>query len=85
MDNRDITSPEVLVSTFIGKFIKMPALDHEVDIFASGYVNSLFAMQLVTFIEKTFAIRVETADLDLANFRTVKAICALVARKRNVA
>jgi acyl carrier protein len=51
------------------------------DIFALGLVNSMFAMQLVLFIERDFGFKVENEDLDLANFRSTDAISALVARK----
>ena len=51
------------------------------DFFASGFVNSLFAMQLVIFVEQEFGITVDDEDLDIANFRTINAIAALVERK----
>lgn len=53
------------------------------DIFASGFVNSLFAMQIILFIEKEFQITIESEDLELANFRTIEAISALVERKKS--
>jgi acyl carrier protein len=55
--------------------------EHE-DIFALGYVNSLFAMQLVLFAEKTFGISIASEDLEIDNFRSVAAISALVERRR---
>ncbi len=58
-------------------------LADDADIFASGFVNSLLAMQLVTFVERTFAVTVADDDLDLDNFRSVAAIAALVRRKRS--
>ncbi len=51
------------------------------DIFAKGFVNSLFAMELVLFVEKEFGITVANEDLDIAHFRSVNAIAALVDRK----
>lgn len=50
-------------------------------IFGSGLANSLFAMQLVLFVESEFGIAVENEDLELSNFETVGAIAGLVARK----
>jgi acyl carrier protein len=38
-------------------------------------------MQLVAFVEKEFAIKVEDEDLDLDNFRSIGAISRLVAKK----
>ena len=48
-------------------------------------MNSLLAMQLVAFVEKEFAIRVEDEDLDLDNFRSIEAISNLVAKKSGAA
>jgi methoxymalonate biosynthesis acyl carrier protein len=52
------------------------------DLFASGVVSSLFAMELVVFVEKTFGVSVTGADLTLANFRTVDAMTAMLDRLR---
>ncbi|MFD3554351.1 acyl carrier protein [Streptomyces goshikiensis] len=54
----------------------------EQDLFASGLVSSLFAMELVVFLEKRFAVTIGGADLRLDNFRTVNNMIALVARLR---
>jgi acyl carrier protein len=61
-----------------------PGLDvrDDSDIFGMGFVNSLFAMQLVLFVEKEFDVRVENDDLDLENFRSVNAIVRFVERKQ---
>jgi len=41
------------------------------DIFERGLVNSLFAMQLVMFVEREFAIVVERQDLDIRHFCSI--------------
>lgn len=51
------------------------------DYFALGYVNSLFALELVTYVEKHFGITVGVADLDMDNFRTIAGIARLVREK----
>jgi methoxymalonate biosynthesis acyl carrier protein len=63
---------------------KFPGADlaDDQDIFALGFVNSLFAMQLVLFIEKQFNLQIPNEELDIANFRTVAAMGALVERCR---
>jgi len=66
---------------FIGKFFKNIELQDDEDIFALGFVNSLFAMQLVMFIEKEFGIAVEDQDLNIDNFRTINAMADLVKGK----
>ena len=51
------------------------------NIFAVGLVNSLFAVQLVTDVERQFGVVVETDELDLRNFCSVDAITAYLAGK----
>ncbi|HVE92577.1 MAG TPA: phosphopantetheine-binding protein [Actinomycetota bacterium] len=70
------------VREFVSRAFKgrVPADDE--DIFASGVVNSLFAMELVTFVESTFDLTIDSDDLDLENFSSVDAIARLVARKK---
>jgi methoxymalonate biosynthesis acyl carrier protein len=69
------------IEVFISSFVRGHVLGHDEDIFALGFVNSMFAMQLVMFVEKEFGITVEDEDLDLDNFRSVDAIAGLVERK----
>ena len=51
------------------------------NIFSLGFVNSMFALQLVEFIESDFEISVEAEDLEIENFSTLNAIADLVQRK----
>ncbi|WP_432103588.1 acyl carrier protein [Streptomyces sp. bgisy091] len=54
--------------------------ESDADLFESGAVSSLFAMELVVFVEKTFDVTVSGPDLTLANFRTVREMANLVLR-----
>jgi len=69
------------VRDFIQASINIDALGDEENLFESGIVNSLFAIQLMTFIERTFDIEVATDDLDIENFKSIDATAAFVARK----
>jgi methoxymalonate biosynthesis acyl carrier protein len=69
------------VRRFILSSIAVPDLDDDADLFESGIVNSLFAVQLTTFVEKTFGIEVGMDDLDMANFKSLNATTAFVLRK----
>ena len=71
------------IKEFLEKYIKNIDLSEDKDIFQSRLVNSLFAMQLVLFIEKEFNIKVENEDLDLTNFNSIIAIAAFIERKQN--
>ena len=65
---------------FLAKHIRDYDFKDNDDIFALGLVSSLFTMQLVLFVEREFDIEVSGEDLDIANFRTVDAMTALVER-----
>lgn len=69
------------VRDFILRSVAIDRLDDDDDLFATGIVNSLFAVQLMTFVEKVFAIEVDVEDLDIANFKTLNATTAFVLRK----
>lgn len=51
------------------------------DIFALGYVNSLFAMQLALFVQQEFSFELTPDDMDFDNFRTVDGLVRLVTAK----
>lgn len=76
--NEDIKTK---VREFIAQFFQNYELADDEDIFALGFVNSLFAMQLVMFVEKEFQITIDNEDLELDNFRTIDALTRLVKRK----
>ena len=69
------------VRTFLSKHLRNHELRDDDDIFGMGFVNSLFAMQLVMFVEREFGIAVDNEDLDIENFRTVNAIVNLIDKK----
>jgi len=71
------------IKDFLESYIKKVDLDEDEDIFQSRLVNSLFAMQLVLFVEKEFNIKVGNEDLDLKNFSSINAIAAFIERKQN--
>lgn len=70
------------IRAFVSRFFRGHELADGEDMFATGYVNSMFAMQLVQFVEQEFGLTVESEDLEIDNFRSIDAIAALVARKR---
>lgn len=51
------------------------------NIFELGFVNSLFAMKLVTFVEREFEVEIDNEDLDINNFKSVENIALLVEKK----
>lgn len=75
----------VKLAGYLTRFFPGHALKPEEDIFSLGFVTSMFALQLVTFIEHEFAITVENDDLELDHFRSITALTRLVERKRAAA
>ena len=86
MTQADMTKDEIRqeIRTFLTAHIRQPTLQDDEDIFAAGYVTSLFAMQLVLFLESQFAVQLKNQDLRLDNFRTVTVMADLVERKQAV-
>jgi len=65
---------------------RFPQADFRDDenIFELGFINSLFSVELVMFVEATLGVEVPNDDLTLENFESITSILALVARLRGV-
>ena len=72
------------LTSFVGQYVNINEITPDLDLFASGRVNSLFAMQLVLFVEKEFDFKVENDDLDYENFKSLDAILGFILRKLTV-
>lgn len=81
MRAENFNSPHTIVRNYILKNISVLSLEDDVDIFDAGIVNSLFAIELMTFLEKSFNIKVTMDDLDMENFKSVNAVSQFIRRK----
>jgi len=81
LNTQDEKGIKETVKRFILNSISIGDLDDDDDLFESGIVNSLFAVQLMTFIEQTFAIEVAMDDLDMENFKSLNTTTAFVLQK----
>jgi acyl carrier protein len=70
------------VTNFLLSSVNIANLKDDDNFFESGIVNSLFAVQLMTFLEKTLAIEIGMDDLDIDNFKSVNATAAFVMKKK---
>ncbi len=77
-------SAKTKIKEFLSQFFGNHELQDDEDIFSLGFVNSMFAMQLVLFLEKEFQVTIENEDLDFDNFRTINAMNNLLERKTAV-
>jgi acyl carrier protein len=66
------------VERFVKKYVKGTEISDDVDIFGLGVVNSLFAMQLVLFVENEFAISVDNNVLGTNQFNSINSICGYI-------
>lgn len=55
-------------------------LGDDQDIFSLGFVNSLFAMELVLFIERSIGGQIPNEELVLDHFRSIDAMTTLTGR-----
>jgi len=69
------------VKNFLGKYMKLDNIGDDDNFFERQLVNSLFAVQLVAFLEKEFEITIENDELNLENFKSVNAIIQFVEGK----
>lgn len=53
-------------------------LNDDTNIFTSGYVNSIFAMRLLNFLENEYGLEVPDEDIIIPNFSSINAMKALV-------
>jgi methoxymalonate biosynthesis acyl carrier protein len=82
MTSIDETEIPAKIRAFILSSIHVPNLADDDNLFESGIVNSLFAVEFMTFLEKAFAIEVTMDDLDIANFQSIEAASAFVVHKK---
>lgn len=72
------------IREFVLKYVRDNDLEDGEDMFELGYVNSLFAMQLVLFVEKEFGVTISREELDFNNFRSIDAITTLVTQVKDI-
>lgn len=80
-----MTDPRETVRRFVALHTNKRDLADSVDLFGAGLVSSLFAVQIVVWVERTFGVPVTADDLELANFASVEAIARFIESKRGIA
>ena len=69
------------IRDFIRENVGSAELNDNEDFFELGLVSSMFVMQIVNFVERSFRINIDGDDLVFDSFRTIDAIDGLVSRK----
>lgn len=69
------------IKDYLRSAFRLDLQNDDADIFESGLVNSLFFIQLLVFIEKTFDLQLEEGDFDIRSLTSVNAISDLLLNK----
>lgn len=70
------------VRAFLERICSVDQFTDDDNVFAGGFVNSLYLVQLLQFVQKECGVTIEEDDYDMANFCSVQAIADFVARKK---
>ena len=54
----------------------------DADLFENGFVDSLFAIEIVLFLEKAFKVKIKNKEITKDNFRNIDNIAAVVQRAK---
>lgn len=73
------------VRDFVTGQLGEPDIAPDEDLFDSGLASSLFAVQIVMWVERSYHLKVTRDELDIARFRSIEAIAAFVAGRRALA
>ncbi|OCG20184.1 MULTISPECIES: colibactin biosynthesis aminomalonyl-acyl carrier protein ClbE [unclassified Gilliamella] len=74
----DTQEMKAAVRQFLARSLRGHTLDDDDDIFSLGLVHSLFTVQIILFIEKTFHVELEVSELKIEQIASVNKIVGLV-------
>ena len=72
-----------MVASNLNVFDSDVELKDDDNIFRKGFVDSLFAVQLIAYLEQEFEVPVDNEDLNIENFSSVDAMVSFVERKKS--
>lgn len=73
-------TPESVITAYVDGLAGRP-VERQEPLISSQVLESIAAVQLIDFLERSFALVIDDVDLVLANFDSVDAILALVRSK----
>lgn len=78
MDNMDNMDTRARIFRFFREKKRAEGLTYDTELLKSRYINSLFALQIVMFVEKEFGVKLGRREISPENFHSISAIAALV-------
>jgi acyl carrier protein len=79
-----LSTEHATIRAFIESHLDGQSVSDSEDLFATGLVSSLFAVQIVVWIQNTFDVQIRSDDLDMKNFRSIDDIARFVARRHSL-
>ena len=73
----EMDTKERIFQFFVDKK-KADGLTYDTELLKSRFINSLVALQIVTFVEKEFRVKLGRKEITEQNFHSIEAIAALV-------
>lgn len=61
---------------------KSDGLTFDTDLFKGGFIDSLFALEMVVYLEEAFGVRLKDKEITEDNFRTISSIAAVIRRAK---
>jgi len=72
-----------LIKAFVSNFTNK-AIEDDTNLFEMGFISSLFGIQLIIYIEKTFEINLALEDISLEKLQTLESIASLIISARSI-
>jgi acyl carrier protein len=74
-----MTKPEIKdsIKAFVSNFTNKN-IEDDTNLFEMGFISSLFGIQLIVYIEKTFEINLVLDDIPLERLQTLENIASLI-------
>ncbi len=69
---------------YLAQLKNADGLTYDTELFKSRYITSLFALQIVVFIEDEFKIKLSRKEINEKNFHSINAMAALVAMRLGI-
>lgn len=71
---------EKRIKEFFVQKRKADNLEFDTDLFKNKVVDSLFAFEMVVFLEDTFKVRIKDSEITEDNFRSINSIADMIRR-----
>lgn len=68
------------IRQYLSRLSGLPEVSDDLPLISGRVLDSLAAVQIVVYVERTFGIEIADEDLELVNFDTVNGLVALVHR-----